>query len=158
VNAIVSQQDSVSSALEFIVSGERQLALIVRREFHAEGIKFFTPNSYSQQLGYMNRPRGYVIPPHVHNPVRREVDYTKEVLFIRKGRVRVDFYSEEREYLRSTVLNVGDVILLAFGGHGFEVIDDAEIIEVKQGPYAGDQDKTRFEPIAAENVRIDKAR
>ncbi len=158
MNAIVSQQDSVSSALEFIVSGERQLALIVRREFHAEGIKFFTPNSYSQQLGYMNRPRGYVIPPHVHNPVRREVDYTKEVLFIRKGRVRVDFYSEEREYLRSTVLNVGDVILLAFGGHGFEVIDDAEIIEVKQGPYAGDQDKTRFEPIAAENVRIDKAR
>jgi NADPH-dependent ferric siderophore reductase len=150
----MSQQDSASPALEPIVIGEQQLALIVRREFHAEGIKFFTPNSYSQQLGYMNRPRGYVIPPHVHNPVRREVEYTKEVLFIRKGRVRVDFYSEEQEYLRSTVLNAGDVILLAFGGHGFEMLDDAEIIEVKQGPYAGDQDKTRFEPVAVENVKI----
>jgi mannose-6-phosphate isomerase-like protein (cupin superfamily) len=154
----MSQQDSASPALEQIVSGERQLALIVRREFHAEGIQFFTPNTYSQQLGYMNRPRGYVIPPHVHNPVRREVEYTKEVLFIRKGRVRVDFYSEEQEYLRSTVLNAGDVILLAFGGHGFEMLDDAEIIEVKQGPYAGDQDKTRFEPVAIENVRIEETR
>jgi mannose-6-phosphate isomerase-like protein (cupin superfamily) len=152
----MSQQDSASPALELIVTGERQLALIVRRDFHAEGIKFFTPNTYSQQLGYMNRPRGYVIPPHVHNPVRREVEYTKEVLFIRKGRVRVDFYSEEQEYLRSTVLNAGDVILLAFGGHGFEMLEDAEIIEVKQGPYAGDQDKTRFAPVAIENLRIEE--
>jgi hypothetical protein len=153
----MSQQDSASQALEPIVIGGRQVALIVRHEFHAEGIRFFTPNTYSQQLGYMNRPRGYVIPPHVHNPVRREVEFTKEVLFIRKGRVRVDFYSENQEYLHSTVLNAGDVILLAFGGHGFEMLDDAEIIEVKQGPYAGDQDKTRFEPVAAENVRIEEA-
>jgi hypothetical protein len=151
----MSQQNSANPTLESIVIGERQVALIVRREFHAEGIKFFTPGTYSQQLGYMNRPRGYVIPPHVHNSVRREVEYTKEVLIIRKGRVRVDFYSEEQEYLRSSVLNAGDIILLAFGGHGFEMLDDAEIVEVKQGPYAGDQDKTRFSPVAAELVRID---
>lgn len=133
--------------IERICCDNKELALIVRRDFHCDGIEFFTPGTYSQQLGYMNRPVGYVIPPHVHNPVPREVQYTKEVLLIRSGRVRVDFYSEAKEYLQSTVLVAGDVILLAFGGHGFEMLEPTEIIEVKQGPYCGDQDKTRFDPV-----------
>lgn len=133
--------------IERFVHGDIELALVVRRNFRCEGIHFFTPGTYSQQLGYMNRPTGYVIPPHVHNPVRREVQYTKEVLLIRSGRVRVDFYSEAREYLQSTELSAGDVILLAFGGHGFEMLEPTEIIEVKQGPYCGEQDKSRFEPV-----------
>jgi mannose-6-phosphate isomerase-like protein (cupin superfamily) len=131
-----------------------ELALIIRKNFRREGIAFFTPGTFSQQIGYMNRPTGYVIPPHVHNPVAREVQYTKEVLFIKSGRLRVDFYSEEQVYLESTILEAGDVILLAFGGHGFEMLEPTEIIEVKQGPYAGDQDKTRFEPVPAEQVRL----
>lgn len=131
-----------------------QLALIIRHTFHKDGIEFFTPGTYSQQIGYMNRPAGYVIPPHVHNPVVREVQYTKEVLFIKSGRLRVDFYSEAQEYLESAILEVGDVILLAFGGHGFEMLEPTEIIEVKQGPYAGDQDKTRFVGIDRADVRI----
>ena len=140
--------------IERIIHGQRELALIVRHNFHCEGIEFFTPGTYSQQLGYMNRPAGYVIPPHVHNPVVREVQYTKEVLLIRSGRVRVDFYSDTQEYLRSTVLEAGDVILLAFGGHGFEMLEPTEIIEVKQGPYCGDQDKTRFDPVERERIVI----
>ena len=132
--------------IESIIDGDIQLALIVRSSFKKNGIEFFTPGSYSQQLGYMNRPAGYVIPPHVHNPVARQVEFTKEVLFIRSGRVRVDFYSEDQVYLESTILEAGDVILLARGGHGFRMLEPTEIIEVKQGPYAGDADKTRFEP------------
>jgi mannose-6-phosphate isomerase-like protein (cupin superfamily) len=132
----------------------QELALIVRAGFHKDGIEFFTPGTYSQQIGYMNRPTGYVIPPHVHNPVAREVYYTNEVLFIRSGRLRVDFYSDGREYLESTVLTAGDLILLAGGGHGFEMLEPTEIIEVKQGPYAGDGDKTRFEGIAANQARV----
>lgn len=136
------------NGIERIYHGDTELALIIRRSFRKEGIEFFTPNNYSQQIGYMNRPAGYVIAPHVHNPVQREVQYTKEVLFIKSGRVRVDFYSEAQEYLESTVLEAGDVILLAYGGHGFEMLESSEMIEVKQGPYAGDRDKTRFEPSA----------
>jgi mannose-6-phosphate isomerase-like protein (cupin superfamily) len=102
----------------------------------------------------MNRPAGHVIPPHVHNPVTREVHFTKEVLFIRSGRLRVDFYSDNQEYLESTVLEAGDVILLAFGGHGFEMLEPTEIIEVKQGPYAGDQDKTRFQSVSPDLLRL----
>ncbi|MBO6538840.1 MAG: hypothetical protein JJ969_05500 [Rhizobiaceae bacterium] len=126
--------------------GEQELALIVRTSFQKKGIEFFTPDTYSQQLGYMNRPAGYIIDPHVHNPVSRAVDYTNEVLFIKSGRVRVDFYTEQQEYLESKELVTGDVILLSRGGHGFEMIEPTEMIEVKQGPYAGDRDKTRFVP------------
>lgn len=140
--------------IERIVHRDTELALIIRASFRKEGIEFFTPGSYSQQIGYMNRPTGYVIPPHVHNPVAREVQYTKEVLFIRKGRLRVDFYSEAQDYLESSILETGDVILLAYGGHGFEMLEPTEIIEVKQGPYAGDLDKTRFDPVAPGQLKI----
>jgi mannose-6-phosphate isomerase-like protein (cupin superfamily) len=140
--------------IERIVHQGEELALILRRSYRAEGITFLTADDYSQQLGYMNRPQGYVIPPHVHNPVQREVRYTKEVLFIRSGRVRVDFYTEAQQYIESTVLAEGDVILLAYGGHGFEMLEPCEIIEVKQGPYVGEQDKTRFAAVAPAAVRL----
>lgn len=130
------------------------LALIVRANYQAEGIQFFTPNDFSQQLGYMNRPRDYVIPPHVHNPVPREVQYTKETLIIKSGKVRVDFYDDEQNYLESRILVHGDVLLLAYGGHGFEMLEDSEMIEIKQGPYAGEADKTRFEMIESAKLRI----
>ena len=140
--------------IDRILHNNLELALIVRRSFRSEGISFLTPSAYSQQLGYMNRPAGHVIPPHVHNPVAREVHFTKEVLFIRSGRLRVDFYSDNQEYLESTVLEAGDVILLAFGGHGFEMLEPTEIIEVKQGPYAGDQDKTRFQAVSPDLLHM----
>ena len=62
------------------------LAIIVRKEFNNEGINFFTPNEYSQQLAYMNHPSGKEIQPHIHKKVHREVHYTQETLFIRKGK------------------------------------------------------------------------
>jgi mannose-6-phosphate isomerase-like protein (cupin superfamily) len=131
--------------IESIQDKGRLLALVVRREFRRDGIEFFTPPEFSQQLGYMNRPKGHQIPPHVHNPVPREVQYTHEVLFIRSGRVRVDLYDDARQHVRSLELAAGDVILLAAGGHGFEVLEACEMIEVKQGPHVGEADKTRFE-------------
>ena len=121
------------------------LALIVRREFAEPGIHFFTPNELSQQLAFMRHPAGKVIGAHVHNPVTRMVAYTQETLFIRRGRLRVDFFDNDQTYLESRELRGGDVILLIQGGHGFEVLEDLEMFEVKQGPYAGDADKTRFD-------------
>lgn len=120
------------------------LALVVRTSFQKNGIEFFTPGDFSQQLGYMKRPTGYIIDPHVHNHIERKVTLTQEVLFIKSGKVRVDFYDDNRSYLRSSVLETGDVILLAAGGHGFQMLEESEMIEVKQGPYCGDADKTRF--------------
>jgi mannose-6-phosphate isomerase-like protein (cupin superfamily) len=132
---------------EQIQINEKLLGIIIRAEYEKDGISFFTPEAFSQQLGYMNRPKDYVIPPHVHNPVERKVELTQEVLFIKSGKVRVDFYDDDRNYLESRTLYKGDVVLLAHGGHGFKMLEPAEIIEVKQGPYCGEMDKTRFKPI-----------
>jgi mannose-6-phosphate isomerase-like protein (cupin superfamily) len=127
-----------------ITHDNKLLALIISRQFNKPGIHFFTPDDLSQQLAYMNHPAGKVIQPHVHNPVPREVKYTQEVLFIRKGKLRVDFYNDDQQYLESRILEAGNVILLVTGGHGFEVLEEVEMIEVKQGPYVGERDKTRF--------------
>lgn len=137
-----------------ITHGDTVLAIVMQSDFSSPGIHFFTPPEFSQQLGYMKRPEGYVIDPHVHNPVAREVIWTQEVLFIKSGKVRVDFYDDDRKYLESRVLYPGDVILLASGGHGFEMLEESEIIEVKQGPYCGDADKTRFTPVEKSDVHI----
>lgn len=134
------------SLVQEIRDGEQLLGIIISKEFRQSGIHFFTPNSLSQQLAYMRHPTGKTIQPHVHNPVPREVVYTQEVLFIRSGKLRVDFYSDRQQYLESHILQSGDVVLLVQGGHGFEVLEEVEMIEVKQGPYVGDQDKTRFIP------------
>lgn len=142
--------------IQNITHAGRTLAVLLKANYHKEGIEFFTPNDFSQQLGYMNRPQGYVIPPHVHNPVPREVQFTKEVIFIKSGKVRVDFYHDDQSYLESCILNQGDIILLAFGGHGFEMLEPSEMIEVKQGPYAGETDKTRFAPIDVNRIKIPK--
>ncbi|MDO8502323.1 MAG: hypothetical protein Q7S20_10815 [Gemmatimonadaceae bacterium] len=140
--------------IETLKSGDQLLAVIVSRDFDEPGIHFFTPSDLSQQLAYMHHPLGKVIEPHVHNPVSRNVHFTQEVLFIKRGKLRVDFYDNGQNYLESRILHGGDVILLATGGHGFEVLEELEMIEVKQGPYAGDQDKTRFKGVAAERVVV----
>jgi hypothetical protein len=127
-----------------IENNGKTIAIIIPSEFDKDGIHFFTPNDYSQQLAYMKRPAGYIITSHTHNIIPREVFNTLETLFIRKGKIRVDFYSYEKEFLESYELKSGDVLLLASGGHGFEMIEETEMIEVKQGPFLGDQDKVRF--------------
>ena len=120
------------------------LALILRSEYNSQGIQFFTPDHFSQQLGYMNQPRGYKIQPHIHNFINRDVQLTQEVLFIKSGRVKMDIFNLEKEFIQSTVLNKGDTVLLAAGGHGFTMLEQSEIIEVKTGPHVGEKDKTRF--------------
>ena len=127
------------------------LAIIVPHDYSHNGLHFFTPDEFSQQLAYMKHPAGKVIEPHVHNIVKREVLYTNEVLIVKRGRVRVDFFDDQQIYLKSRILETGDVILLVTGGHGFEILEEAELFEVKQGPFAGDRDKKKFK---ASNVKI----
>lgn len=135
----------LQSPVEQIADGDQVIAVILRGSLATPGVSFYSQDHFSQQLGFIHHPAGHVIPPHVHNPVAREVTYTQETLFIREGRVRVDLYRDDRTLLTRRVLATGDVILLCTGGHGFEILEESSIVEVKQGPYAGDGDKTRFE-------------
>ena len=138
--------------IERILHKDVLLSMIIRADYKKDGIDFFTPDNFSQQLGYMNRPKDYVIAPHRHNLIERKVMYTQEVLIIRSGKVRADFYDDNQNYIKSSILFPGDVILLASGGHGFQMIEQSEIIEVKQGPYCGELDKVRFDSVSNKDI------
>jgi hypothetical protein len=131
--------------IEKIVHDNTVIAIIVHKNFQTEGIKFLSPPEFGLQLGFMQRQAGYQVIPHIHNPVQRHSIGTQEVLFIKSGMIRIDFYSYEQEYLESRELSAGDVILLAGAGHGIEVLEDATIVEVKNGPFIEGADKGRFE-------------
>ena len=90
----------------------------------------------------MTRPAGYKVPAHVHNLVERKIEHTQEVLMIRRGSCEVILFNELNEVTNNITLEVGDVILLAHGGHEINMTTECEILEVKQGPYAGNMDKT----------------
>lgn len=138
--------------VEEVKKKNKLLAMIIRNDYECEGVDFITPGDYSQQMAYMHHPTGKTIDAHVHNLVHRNVVMTQEVLFIKKGVLRVDFYDEYEDYLESRDLHAGDVILLVSGGHGFQVLEEVEMIEVKQGPYAGNDDKRRFTGIEPDKV------
>ena len=140
--------------IKTIRHNDKILAIIIPAGYSKNGVEFFTPNDFSQQLAYMKHEAGNKIDAHVHNVISREVLYTKEVLVIRKGKLRVDFYDDDKFYLESHVINAGDIILLAYGGHGFEVLEEVEMVEIKQGPYLGEQDKIRFEGVDFQKVII----
>lgn len=138
--------------LEYVKNRKKLLATIIRNNYTSAGIDFITPAEYSQQVAYMHHQTGKVIDAHVHNPVHRSIVMTQEVLFIKKGKLRVDFYDDDEQYIESRILEAGDVILLVSGGHGFTVIEEVDMIEVKQGPYSGDEDKKRFPGIGDNEV------
>lgn len=133
--------------IEQIYCRDELIAIIIRNTFDKKGIEFVTPPEFSQQMAYMHHEKGHQIVPHFHNEVKRTVHYTQETLVMKKGKVRVDFYDTDCRYQKSTVIEEGDVLLLAGGGHGFEILEETVMVEIKQGPYAGEADKTRFEPV-----------
>lgn len=137
-----------------ITHNEKLLAIIIKKDYQKDGVEFFTPNEFSQQLAYMSHKKGKRIDAHTHNVIPREVNYTKEVLVIRKGKLRIDFYEDNQNYIESHIAEEGDVVLLAYGGHGFEILDDCEMIEIKQGPYLGNEDKIKFEYVNDSEVKI----
>jgi mannose-6-phosphate isomerase-like protein (cupin superfamily) len=142
--------------IETIVHQKETLAIIIRNDFSQPGLHFFTSPEYSQQLAYMHHPTGKIIQPHIHKPVQRQVNYTQEVLFIKRGTIRVDFYDPQHKYLESRILQDGDIILLASAGHGFEVLSEVEMYEVKQGPYVESEDKVKFDGISSDRMNLNK--
>jgi len=137
-----------------IVHDDQVLAIIIPRDFDKPGVSFFTPDNYSQQLAYMRHPQGTAIRAHAHNEMKREVLRTLEVLFIKRGLLRVDFYTTTGSYVESYLLGSGDTILLVAGGHGFQALEEVEMFEVKQGPFTGPGDKTMLSSVEPGQIRL----
>jgi len=133
--------------LEYIYSEGELIAVILRDRFSSDEIEFFTPDNLSQQLGFLPHKKGDIIQAHRHIYNKREVHFTQEVLFVKKGKVKVNLYNSRKQYISSEILEKGDIILLCGGAHGFEFLEDSILIEVKQGPYTGEEDKERFDGV-----------
>lgn len=140
-------KDITSEGLEYIYHEGELYCIILRDNYRSDSVSFFTPNSFSQQLGYLPHRKGKVIKPHRHKVNKREILFTQEVLFIKKGVIKINFYDNDKKNAGSEILNKGDVILLCGGGHGFEFLEDTVMVEVKQGPYMGEDDKVRFDGV-----------
>jgi hypothetical protein len=143
--------------VEKIFHKKKLLALIVRGTYRKKrGITFFTPNESTQQFGYMKHKKKYIIKPHLHKKRITKILYTTEVILLLKGILRVDFYSDAKNYLFSKILKQKDIIMLVHGGHGFKVLKEVEMIEIKQGPYSLIKDKIKFENIDEKKIKIKK--
>lgn len=139
-----------------IVYKDRLLAFIIKASFKKEGLHFFTPDGFSQQMAYMKRFKGHVITSHIHPAIARQVKFSQEVLFVKSGMVRIDFYDEKKRYVESRIVGQGDVIFLASGGHGFEFLKDTEMIEIKQGPFIKNISPIRFAPVTRGKIKLKK--
>ena len=143
--------------IEKITHKKKMLALIVRGRYrNKKGITFFTPNESTQQFGYMKHKKKHIIKPHLHQKRMTKILSTTEVILILKGELRVDFYSPKKKYLFSKVLKKNDIIMLVNGGHGFKVLKNIEMLEIKQGPYSISKDKVKFENINENKIKIKK--
>ena len=142
---------------EKIFYKKKLLALIVRGTYRKKrGITFFTPNESTQQFGYMKHKKKYIIKPHLHKKRITKILYTTEVILLLKGILRVDFYNDAKNYLFSKILKQKDIIMLVNGGHGFKVLKEVEMLEIKQGPYSLIKDKIKFENIDEKKIKIKK--
>jgi hypothetical protein len=131
--------------IEYYGEQSHPSAIVIRSQASVPGIEFFSPPDFSQQIGLMTRPSGHVVPAHVHNTIERTIFHTQEVLVIRKGFCKVTLYDSGLLVSSEILLSAGDTILLASGGHQIEMLEETEILEVKQGPYAGANDKTHLD-------------
>lgn len=133
--------------VEHVRACDKTLAVILRSAFAKDGVSFVTDPADAFQLGVLQHRQGKEIKAHVHRATVRTIDNVQEMLHIVSGRVQVDFYLEDGTPLQTDMLGPGDTLLILSGGHGFKVLDDAKIIEVKQGPYYGvEQDKEFLQP------------
>jgi oxalate decarboxylase/phosphoglucose isomerase-like protein (cupin superfamily) len=122
------------------------LSIIYRDDDWTEGLNFITPNELFVQVGSWWYDKGKKLASHIHNDFERKAMRTQEMVYVKKGSMRVLLYDEDKNYLQDYILYEGDLAVFAYGGHGYEILDDGtKIIEAKNGPFVDvDTDKTKF--------------
>lgn len=130
--------------VEHITSDGTPLAYIVRAEIAPVQTTFLTPPAFKQQVGYIVYPAGGEVARHVHLPLQRQLVGTSEVIVVKSGRCEIDIFDDARQLVATRELRAGDVMIMIGGGHGFRMIEDTVLLEVKQGPYTGLVEKELF--------------
>jgi hypothetical protein len=123
---------------------EQTLAYILHTSDLPDRTFFATPDDCLQQVGFIVHGAGSEIARHFHVPVERAIVGTPEVLVLLKGRCEIDVYDRERALVATRELRPGDVMVMVGGGHGFRMLEDTAMLEIKQGPYFGPDEKRQF--------------
>jgi uncharacterized protein with PhoU and TrkA domain len=132
------------NGIEEITAAGRTLAVIIRAQVSPSNTTFLTPPEYKQQVGFVVYPAGGVVDRHTHVPLERHIVGTSEVIVVRSGRCELDVYDDDHTLVATRALDNGDIMLMVGGGHGFRMLEDTVLLEVKQGPYTGIDEKERF--------------
>lgn len=130
--------------VEHIDAGGRSLAYIVRAALAPSSTRFLTPPDLNQQAGLIVYPAGGEVRRHFHRAVERQIVGTSEVVIVRRGRCWLDVYDDDRILVATRELGPGDVMVMTGGGHGFRMLEDTILLEIKQGPYTGVDEKEDF--------------
>jgi len=131
--------------IEHITSSGRPVCYIIRAELNPKETTFLTPQTFSIQVGFVVYGAGGEIARHVHKSIERRITGTSEVLVLKKGHCQIDIYNDERELIATRDLRKGDIVLMVSGGHGFRMLEETVLLEIKQGPYLGvEGEKDRF--------------
>lgn len=130
--------------IEWLSADDVPLACLIRACTDPAQTQFFTPPGWTQQVGFVVYPAGASIARHAHKPIRREITGTGEVLVVRSGRCELDLFDERGLHVSTNELRPGDVLILVAGGHGFRMLEDTVLLEVKQGPFTGLDEKVFF--------------
>lgn len=130
--------------IEEVFHNDILLAIIIRNHSYKSGINFHTDSKSEFQIATMSHKSGYAITPHLHNVQTRIINTTSEVIYIKKGILEVNFYDHNHYMINNVHLRAGDFIYLIAMAHGFNIIDDVELLEIKQGPFYKNLDKVRF--------------
>jgi hypothetical protein len=130
--------------VEQIVAHGTTIACIIRGEVKPESTTFVTPSDFEQQVGFIVYPAGGEVRRHFHRPVERHISRTSEVVLVRKGRCVIDIYDNDQNLVASRDLKAGDIAIMVAGGHGYRMLEDTVLLEVKQGPYSGVEERELF--------------
>jgi len=139
---------------KYLIWKKKILGLIIDHKQNKKKVNFYTPNSFTQQVGYISHNKGTYIKPHTHTKFLRKIYKTSEVLYVKKGKIRVDFYLSKSKYLFSKIINKDKIIVLNEGSHGFKIIEKCILIEIKQGPFNSKIDKQRFNSVNENQIKI----
>ena len=122
------------------------IAIIYKDDDWVEGLNFITPDSLFVQVGSWWYQKGKKLESHIHNEFDRVSTRTQEMTYVKSGSMKVTLYDEEMQYFDEFILEEGDLAVFAYGGHGYEILEDnTKIIESKNGPFVDvETDKTKF--------------
>jgi hypothetical protein len=112
-------------------------AEVIRAGARVSHSTFVSAPDSSMQMGLLAHGAGFVEVPHVHKEIPRTIKDLQQFLVVQRGRVAIDFFDDRGALLKTVELLPGDAMLLMSGGHSLRVIEDAQCVSVKQGPFLG---------------------